>query len=125
MKRRLLKYVLVGLMLVGMAGFWAFSTFLFNPLEGAYGYDLSTLIPREVDFYAAKAGLRGDFDPLPRLAFADAFAENARARALMETEAARGLLDRFDVGGVVAVQSLMGFEVDVLPLRRQTDRQRG
>ncbi len=114
MKRRLLKYVLVGLMLVGMAGFWAFSTFLFNPLEGAYGYDLSTLIPREVDFYAAKAGLRGDFDPLPRLAFADAFEENAGARALLETEAARELFERFDLDGVVTE---LEAELAKLPLR--------
>ena len=46
MKRRILKYVLIGLTLLVLGGLWAFSTFFFNPFEGKYAYDLASLIPR-------------------------------------------------------------------------------
>jgi len=113
MKRRLLKYVVVGFTAVVLAGLWAFSTFLFNPFEGAYEYDLSTLIPREVDFYASKAGLRRDFDPLPWPAFADDFAASEGGQALLETKLARELTGKYDVeGAVVQIEA----ELAKLPL---------
>ena len=58
MKRRILKYLLISLSLLILAGLWAFSTFFFNPFEDKYAYDLASLIPREVDFYVSKARLR-------------------------------------------------------------------
>ena len=84
MKRRILKYVLIGLTLLVLGGLWAFSTCFFNPFEGKYAYDLASLIPREVDFFVSKAQLRRDFDPLPRPAFADALEADERGQAFLE-----------------------------------------
>ena len=65
MGRRLLRYFLIGLVLALLGGLWAFSFFFFNPFEGDYEYPIASLIPREIDFYAGKNGLRRDFDPFP------------------------------------------------------------
>ncbi len=67
-KSRFLRIVLVVLLVLGFGGYFAFSTFLFNPLEGAYGSDIATLVPRNVDFFVAKARLGQDFAPFPHLA---------------------------------------------------------
>jgi hypothetical protein len=84
MGRRILRYALIGLVLLVLGGLWAFSFFFFNPFEGRYDFPLSSLVPREVDFYAAKNGLRRDFDPFPHLAFQQAFEESASGRALLD-----------------------------------------
>ena len=67
LKRRLLRIVLVVLAVVVFAGYFAFSTFLFSPTESDFDADLSTLVPRQVDFYIAKADLRADIKPWPQL----------------------------------------------------------
>ncbi|HEX6883608.1 MAG TPA: hypothetical protein VF530_09520 [Planctomycetota bacterium] len=84
MGRRLLRYLLIGLVLLLLGGLWAFSFFLFNPFEGRYEYPVASLIPREVDFYAGKNRLADDFDPFPRLAFQEAFAASPGGKALLE-----------------------------------------
>ncbi len=69
-KRRFLRIVAI-LSLVGVfAGYFAFSTLLFNPFESAYAYDLATLVPREVDFFASKTRLSRLFERFPRLKLA-------------------------------------------------------
>lgn len=70
MKRRLLRYALIALAVVLFTGYFAFRTFFFDPLEGRYGAKLATLVPRDVDFFSAKANLADDFVdfPTPRLA---------------------------------------------------------
>jgi hypothetical protein len=57
----------LGLALI-FAAYFAFSTFLFSPTESDFPADVSTLVPRQVDFFLAKANLRGDVEPFPRLA---------------------------------------------------------
>lgn len=84
MGRRILRYLLVGLVLLLLGGLWAFSFFFFNPFEGGYDYPISSLIPREVDFYASKNELRRDFDPFPRLAFQSAFEASPAGKALLD-----------------------------------------
>ena len=84
MGRRILRYALIGLVLLLLGGLWAFSFFFFNPFEGRYDFPISSLIPREVDFYAAKRELRADFDPFPRLAFLDAFEASPSAKAILD-----------------------------------------
>ncbi len=80
MKRRLLKILLVTCAVVAFTGYFAFSTFFFSPLEKDYGADVATLIPRNVDFYVAKANLAADFAPFPVPAFADELATTTGGR---------------------------------------------
>jgi hypothetical protein len=68
LKSRLVRIVLAVLLVVLFAGYFAFSTFFFSPTESDFDADLSTLVPRQVDFYVAKAELRRDITPWPRLA---------------------------------------------------------
>src|SRR5262245_11663802 len=84
MGRRILRYLLIGLVLLLLGGLWAFSFFFFNPFEGDYEYPVASLIPREIDFYAAKNGLARDFDPFPRLAFMDAFEASPAGKAILD-----------------------------------------
>lgn len=108
MGRRLLRYFLTGLVLLILAGLWAFSFFLFNPFEGGYDYPIASLVPRDVDFYAAKSALARDFDPFPRPVFLDELEKSREGRALLELglreELATWQLDRLEseVAGVLA-----------------------
>lgn len=74
-KRRLLRIVLILFVVFLFAGYFAFSTFLFSPIEGAFPHDVSTLVPRGVDFFVAKARLNRDFRPFPDLAIQPQLAE--------------------------------------------------
>jgi hypothetical protein len=85
LKSRLLRILLVLTGVLAFAGYFAFSTFLFDPLEGRYEADLSTLVPRNVDLFVAKARLTDDFDPFPRLAAADELKRTRAWQALQET----------------------------------------
>lgn len=85
MKRRLLKILLVTLAVVAFTGYFAFSTFLFSPTEGDFEADVSSLVPRDVDFFAAKADLARDFDPFPVPAFADELAATKGGKAFLES----------------------------------------
>jgi hypothetical protein len=56
-----------------LVGYFAFSTYFFSPFEGSLGVDVAGLVPRRVQFFAAKARLDTVFDPFPRIAAAEAF----------------------------------------------------
>ena len=118
MSRRLLRYLLAGLGLLVLGGLWAFSTFLFNPFEGAWEYDIASLVPREVDFYAAKKDLRNDFDPFPKLAIADEFAASRAGLVIQETATYRRLYAELEVEKNLAAleQSLAELPVKTDPL---------
>ena len=70
-KKRLLRISLIVTLVVLFAGYFTFSTLLFPPLEDDFEHDVAALIPRDVDFFAAKAGLEDDFSRFPRLAVLD------------------------------------------------------
>jgi len=74
-------------------GYFAFSTWLFSPTESDFEYDVSALIPRDVDFYAARSGLDSAFDGFPRLAVMDAI-EQTDAWKVFEDSAQYGDLNR-------------------------------
>jgi hypothetical protein len=116
MRRRVLKYVGIGLLTLVLGGLWAFSHFLFNPFEGRFAFHLATLIPREVDFYVAKQGLADDLEPFPLPAFAPELEADPRGQALLELDFVKELLARIDLGPV-----LDEFEANLarLPVRRQ------
>jgi len=65
LRRRLLKYALVALGLILFTGYFAFRTFVFDPLEEDVEGHVSTLVPRDVDFYLAKDRLSADFAQFP------------------------------------------------------------
>jgi hypothetical protein len=92
MPRRLLRYLLIGLVLLLLGGLWGFSFFLFNPFEGRYDYPIASLIPRDVGFYAAKNDLASAFDPFPQPVVLDEFLDSPSGRALAEL----GLHDHYE-----------------------------
>jgi hypothetical protein len=117
MGRRLLRYFLIGLVLLLLGGLWAFSFFFFNPFEGDYDYPVASLIPREIDFYAAKNGLARDFDPFPRPAFLDEFEASPSGKAILDL----GLRERVARSGLPEALAELGrvqaqLPVDVDPL---------
>jgi len=84
-KKRLLRGLLIGTLLLAFTGYFAFTTFLFNPLEGRYEGDLAALVPRDVDAYVARRGLAQEFRRFPpeagRTGLVDALASGDELRA--------------------------------------------
>lgn len=109
MRRRLIRILLIVLVVVSFVGYFAFSTFLFNPLEGGYGADLSTLVPRNVTFYVSKANLAGDFesDLTPR------FAATAAGQRLAGTPEFQGLVADMNLGDL---QQEVAAQLEQLPI---------
>ena len=70
-KSRLLRWFGAILALFLFVGYFAFSTFVFDPFEAGLGVDISGLVPREVDFFFARARLDDVFDGFPTLAVED------------------------------------------------------
>src|SRR5204863_4877590 len=68
LKSRLLRIAMTVLVVVLFAGYFAFSTFFFNPLGGGLDAPVAALAPRDVDFFLAKADARALFDGFPKLA---------------------------------------------------------
>ena len=85
LKRRTVRLIGIVLLVVVFTGYFAFSTFLFSPIEGRYGFDVSTLIPRDVDFFVAKANLAGDFESDLTPSFAADLAETELGAVLLES----------------------------------------
>jgi hypothetical protein len=115
--KRLLRYFLIGLVLLLLGGLWAFSFFLFNPFEGGYEYEVASLIPREVDFYVAKKNLSNDFDPFPRPAFLDEFEGSPSGQALSDLGLAH-LVERWRIRDTLAEldRALARLPIEVDPL---------
>ena len=59
MKSRLLRIAAILLGVLLFAGFFAFTTFFYSPFEGALEEDVAALVPRDVDFFVARADLAG------------------------------------------------------------------
>ncbi len=92
-KRRWFKILLVVLGLLAFIGYFAFSTFLFPPHEDDWEFDVAGLVPRNVDFFMAKAGLADDFADFPRLAVADRVESSDAWRELESSPAYDAWLD--------------------------------
>lgn len=117
-RRRLLRLVLTGLVVLLLAGYGAFTTFFFNPFEADYEFDVATLVPRDVDFFTAKADLEQDFDPFPVPAFAEELQASAAGQVLDRQVWYQDLLRELDVAGAIASleEALSQAPVDVDPL---------
>jgi len=68
LKTRVLRITATVLVVVVFAGYFAFSTFFFNPLASGLEAPVAALAPRDVDFFFAKSDARDLFDRFPRLA---------------------------------------------------------
>ena len=68
MKSRLLRIAAILLGVLLFAGFFAFSTFLYSPFEGALSEHVAALVPRDVDFFVGRADLASAFAKFPHLA---------------------------------------------------------
>lgn len=117
-RRRLLRLVVVVLVVILFVGFFSFTTFLYNPFEGDYEFDVSTLIPRDVDFYLSKADLEDDFDPFPRPEFAEEFEASKGGKAVRATRMYQELMGGLDLEPILARldESLAQMPVDASPL---------
>ncbi len=103
-KKRLLRILGIGLLAGLFAGYFAFATFLFNPFESAYAYDISTMVPREVDFFVGKTRLSRLFERFPRLALADSLEKQGAWMRFERTEDYRRLSSTL---GLPAIQAQM------------------
>ena len=101
-KRRLLRNLGIFGAVLLFAGYFAFSTLLFPPIEGDVEADLSTLAPNTVDFFIARAKLNEAFDEFPTLAAASrvnntkAWRTFERSPDYEEFQASTGLRDLLD-----------------------------
>jgi hypothetical protein len=90
----------LGLLLV--VGYFAFSTYFFSPFEGGLDADVAGLVPRKVQFFAAKAHLDRDFDPFPRLAAADEFALDETWSSILQSPEYTGLMEAIGLEAALA-----------------------
>ncbi len=77
LRSRFLRVTLIVGGVLAFAGYFAFSTFFFSPTESDYAADISTLVPRDVDFFLAKSRVRALFQKPPRLAVLDELEKSA------------------------------------------------
>lgn len=101
LRRRILRIFAI-LVLVGLfAGYFAFSTFLFNPMESDFEADVSTLVPRNVDFFVAKARLSRDFGEFPTLEVYEDLEDTHGWRTFRRSPECEDLFARYDIPSVL------------------------
>jgi hypothetical protein len=109
LKKPIVRILLILLLVFGGVGYFLFTNFLFNPFEGRYEADISTLVPRNVDFFVAKARLDEDFAEFPRLNVADRVVNTRAWRSFERYEFAgydqeHGILATLDELGAISGQ---------------------
>jgi len=83
LRRRILRILATTLVILLFAGYFAFSTLLFSPVESDYEFGLATLVPRDVDFFLGKTDLSSDFTEFPNLAIGEAMADHPQGQAFL------------------------------------------
>ncbi len=111
--RRILRIVLIAFALLAFTGYFAFSTFLFSPLEKNYAYDVSTLAPRDVDFFIAKADLAADFKSDLSPVVLDRLAQTEAGQRLLDSPEWGSFIESSGMGGL---GGQIGAELEKLPL---------
>lgn len=89
-KKRIWKALGIGVALVGVLLLLFVVAFVFNPFEGKLP-DMRELVPRNVDYFARKAGLGADFTDFPEPEFWAEFAASGQWRQLRTGPAVRDL----------------------------------
>jgi hypothetical protein len=109
-RSRFLRIAGIVFLVLAFAGYFAFSTFVFSPTESDYDPDVSTLVPRDVDFFVAKSELRRDFESPTRLAIQD---------ELEDTEAWRTWLESPEYA---ALDAQLGIEEQLARVRAEVEK---
>ncbi|MAG62514.1 hypothetical protein CMO84_03235 [Candidatus Woesearchaeota archaeon] len=112
-KRRWFKILAILLGLFAFVGYFTFSTFLFPPHEDDWEFDVSALVPRDVDFFVAKSGLEEDFGEFPRLAAANRI---ERTEAWMELESTSAYGAWLEDNGVEQLLAQLDEALEQIPL---------
>ncbi|MDZ4772828.1 MAG: hypothetical protein SGI72_06795 [Planctomycetota bacterium] len=71
LKSRFLRITLIVLAILAVAGYLAFTTAFYNPMEGSLKVPPGALVPRDVDFFVSRTQLGEAFETFPRLAVMD------------------------------------------------------
>lgn len=103
-KSRLFRILLTIVLLLAFVGYFAFSTFLFDPFESGLGVDVAGLVDDRVDFFVARARLGKDIDEFPRLNVMDELEENVAWKTWVESPESETFLA--DIGYEEAMASL-------------------
>ncbi len=114
LKRRTFRILGLVLLVVAFTGYFAFSTFLFPPIEGRYAYDVSTLVPRDVDFFLAKANLAKDLDAFLEPRIASELAQSEVGKVFLESPEWHDLEAALDLA---SLRTRIRGELDKLPIR--------
>ena len=85
-----------------LVGYFAFSTYFFSPFEGSLGADVAGLVPRRVQFFAAKARLDTVFDPFPEIAAAETFAADETWGSILDSPEYEDLIGSLGVNEALA-----------------------
>ena len=101
-RSRLLRYFLIGLGVLLVAVWLTFTALFFNPLESDLEADVAALVPRDVDFFVAKAGLAEAFDKFPHLAVEKRLLANERWKGLLESADAKKLAEKLKIEETLA-----------------------
>ena len=95
--KKILRILGTLMLLILVVGYFAFSTYFFNPFEGGFDADVSGLVPRRAQFFAAKGHLDRDFDPFPHLAAAEEFALDETWASVLQSPEYRGLVESLGI----------------------------
>lgn len=101
-RSRLLRFFLIALLVLAVAAYGTFSALFFNPMESDFEADVAALVPRDVDFFLAKADLADAFDRFPHLAAEKALAANEHWRSFVESPEGKRLADKLKIEETLA-----------------------
>ena len=97
LRRRILRISVTVLVILTFAGYFAFSSLLFSPLEDDYPFELASLVPRDVDYLSAKRDLAADFGTFPELELGELLQESKAGRQFLESPEWQGFLQSMNV----------------------------
>lgn len=84
-KKRLLRAGCISLVVLGLVGYFLFSTLLFPPFEGRFKAGVAAVVPRSVDLFVGRVGLEDLFSEFPRLRVLDDLKGNAGFEAFQDS----------------------------------------
>ncbi|MFT5081831.1 MAG: hypothetical protein ACI84E_002498 [Planctomycetota bacterium] len=105
--------------ILAFSGYFAFTTFLYSPLEDDYEFSLATLIPRDVDFFLSKSDLADDFGEFPVLAAVGTLEKTRAGRTFFESPMWGQFRADYDIEGQITKleEALNQAPISVEPLK--------
>lgn len=84
-KKRILRTGCITILVLAFVGYFAFTSFFFAPHEGKLKYDVTGLVPSDVDLFVARANLGETFAPFPDLAIAPRLESNRAVQTFLNS----------------------------------------